>query len=370
MPTVREAVEELSKFEAIEERNKFYARAEISEETSAFYSTLALEKVESDGGAIAAGVAGNGVYDSFSALTYVDTAGATNLDTGTAGLLKPALSSGSQGGLDTVTNMNLATQTTGRNGYNIRQAYPASHVTRSGTKIRVLLRGPTSGSVGLTGVTIGHRASSGDAWDTEATPVAITVGSSASFSLAQDVSTWSDWITFNLDETKAIIISFHVATGDNVRIANGTAPTGFVYYTKAAASEIGTSNVSGYGTGFDGVVFLVEQIQVASPQDMDVKSSAITLSEAPDWVELFAFVTPNTATLNTDLIFSVTRDATNFQALTMAELYTRLDGTKVYSSGRTALSAATGTSGKWRIQTDNGKGPEIHAVGLLMGVDA
>lgn len=340
-----------------------------SEEVTAFYSTLALEKVESDGGAIAAGVAGNGVYDGFSALTYVDTAGATNLDTGTAGLLKPALSSGAQAGLDTLSNRNLNTQTTGLTGFNVVAQIPAAQLSRSGTKVRFLIRGPTSGTGVMTGVTFGHKAAAGDAWDTELTPVAVTIGGSPVTSLAVGASTWSDWITFALDETRDVLVKMHVASGGNVRLNNG-ASAGITYHTKSAASELTTANVTGYATGSDGVLFLVEQIQVASPQDMDVKSSAITLSEAPNWVELYAFVTPNTAALDTDLIFSVARDGSDFQALDMSELYTRLDGTKVYGSGRTTFTEDSGTSGKWRIQTDNDKGPEIRAVGILFGVDA
>lgn len=340
-----------------------------SEETSAFYSTLALEKVESDDGAIAAGTQGNGFYDSFSALTYVDTAGATNLDGSTAGELKPALSSGSQAGLDTLANLNLYLQSTGNTEKNITQAISAAALTLNGTKVRFLLRGPTSGSCTLTGMTIGHRAAAGDAWDTEATPVAVTVGGNAAFTLAANVSTWSDWVMFALVETKALLCKYHFNTNGNVRFTD-SAPTGFTYYTKSGASEIGTANVSGYNTGADSYCFLVEQIQVASPQDLDVKSSEITLSTAPDWAELYAFVAPNTAALNTDLIMSVSRDGANFQALTMAERYTRPDGTRVISSGRTTMSAASGTSGKWRIQSDNGKLPVVKAVGILFGEDA
>lgn len=336
------------------------------EETTAFYSTLALEKVESDGGAIAAGVDGNGIYDSFSALTYVDTAGATNLDSGTAGELKPALSSGSQAGLDTLANLGFNTNSATWSGYNFIQLIPQGALSRSGSKVRFRLRGPSTGSTVITGMRFEVQAPSGDNYDTAGTPVVVTVGSSANFTLATNADIWTDWIIFEFDETKNLVIKMHFDSSTTIRANLGVA-SGFNYYTKSGSTEVSTANVTGYTPGTDGRAFVVEQIQVASPQDLDVRSSATTLSAAPDWAELYAFVAPNTAVLNTDLIMSVSRDGTNFQAVTLSEAYTRLDGTKVLRSGRTNISAASGTTGKWRIQSANSKLPVVKAAGVVFG---
>lgn len=341
--------------------------AAFSEEATSLYSVSTLETRETTGGAVAAGMKGNGIYDGFSALTYVDVAGATNLDSGTAGELKPALSSGAQAGLDTMANINLNSAGGGFDGWNVIQVMPASSLTRNGTKVRLLLGGPTTGVSVIDGIRIGHQAAAGDAWDAETSPTSltvVTVGGNPTFTLNTNDSTWTDWITFALDETKALLVKVHFTGTSSLRFGSAT---GHVGYGKAGATEVATADVAGYASLGANLQWLVAQVQIASPQDLDVKSTAITLSAAPSWVELYAFVAPDTATLNTDLIFSATRNNAAYQTLTMTERYTRLDATKVYSSGRTTFSSTTGTSGRWRIQTDNDKLPIVKAVGVLFG---
>jgi hypothetical protein len=105
-----------------------------------------------------------------------------------------------------------------------------------------------------------------------------------------------------------------------------------------------------------------------TPNAMTVESQTINLSGVPTWARLLAFVTQNDASVNSDLVFSVSRDGSAFDNLTMNELFTRQDGSICVDSGRVDITGiASGTAGKWKAVTANSKNPYLLAVAAIFG---
>lgn len=336
----------------------FTAAAENLNPSWQFYAALSLEMSEATGAAIAAGNDGNGLFDGFGALTYVDTAGATNLDTSTAGVLKPSVTTATA-----MTNLVFAENSNTWGGYNLIQLLPAASLIAGGTQARFRMRGPGTGSTEITGMTVAKKASSGDAYDAGETPVAITVSGSGAFTIPTSGDVWSDWINYTLDDTVDLLIKMHFGASTNLRRRSGA--TGHQAYEKSASSEVTTANVTGYSPGTAGHSYVVEEIQVRDGgADLSVSSSAMTLTATPASAEVIMFAAVNDATINTDLIVAVSRDGVDFQDFTMAYKYSRPDGSGVYVSGPVEITADAGTTGKWQCRTDNKKMPSVKAIGV------
>jgi len=323
-----------------------------------FYAALSLEMSEATGAAIAAGDDGNGLFDGFGALTYVDTAGATNLDTSTAGVLKPTVTTATA-----MTNLVLAENSNNWAGYNLIQLLPAASLIAGGTQARFRMRGPGTGSTAITGMTVAKKASSGDAYDAGETPVAITVSGSGAFTIPTNGDVWSDWIDYTLDDTVDLLIKMHFGASTTLRRRSGA--TGHQAYEKSASSEVTTANVTGYSAGTAGYSYVVEEIQVrVGVADLSVSSAAMTLTATPASAEVIMFASVNDATINTDLIVAVSRDGIDFQDFAMTYKYNRPDGSGVYVSGPVEITADAGTTGKWQCRTDNNKMPSVKAIGV------
>lgn len=307
---------------------------------------------------------GNGVFDGFNSLVYVNVAGATGLDTSEAGKLKP-ISSTSTTWSDT-----LDRNSVGWPNYNIRLRIGNSLISTSGTQVRLRLRGPSSGAaLAVDALTIGHKAASGDEYDFATTPTAVTVGGSASFTVGVNAEVLTDWITFALDETKDLIVAAHTVSGD-LRTKSGGSSATLDVWSKAGASEATTANVAGYSQAGSADMALVDRIEVGSGVSaMTVTSVNINLSEAPEWGRVTAIVMPNGAGVNSDIIFSLSRNGSVYVTPTMVEQFSRADGSIYVDSGIVDMTAiASGTAARWRIQTLNGKAPKILAVAAAFGV--
>ena len=111
------------------------------------------------------------------------------------------------------------------------------------------------------------------------------------------------------------------------------------------------------------------ETSTAPADEMIVDSSALTLSAAPSWAALYAFVRLDAATVNTDIMFFVARDGSDFQSVAMQPSYTRTDGSTVLLSGKVSLTNDSGTVGRWRIKTDNAVRPVVDAVGVIFGAE-
>lgn len=131
----------------------------------------------------------------------------------------------------------------------------------------------------------------------------------------------------------------------------------------------GNSTTTNTYTANLGNVIAMRRTENSVVGDLTVTCDTVACPVAPEWGMLFAFVDMETAVMGTDIVFSLSRDGSAFQTVLMEELYTRHDGSICFACGRVDLTGlASGTTGVWKVQTDNAKKPLIKAVGVLFGV--
>lgn len=133
--------------------------------------------------------------------------------------------------------------------YTIRLVIPAASLTApSGTPTltRLTMRGSAAEQTSIGAAYIGHKASSGDAYDFASTPVQIKVATSGSFILGILTDVASDDAAFVWDKTSDIVISFYIAndTGkDTIRRINAGI-SGSLYVK--SGNDASTVNATGY----------------------------------------------------------------------------------------------------------------------------
>ncbi|MBX3519031.1 MAG: DUF2793 domain-containing protein [Xanthobacteraceae bacterium] len=294
------------------------------------------------------GESGNRVGDSFDALTYVDVAGAANLDTSTAGVLKPALS-GSQ----------LYTNTGGQGDRTGLGWTLSTGITWSGTFASHLIDGTTSSqlypnpdSQSVTGVVIWSLdMGSGNAKViAELKILSSAGGSNAGTHKIQGSNNGSAWT----DVSSAFAFDQSVATNTvTLNLVNNTA---YRYYRM-----IGVSGTIRY--------YQINELQFkigdpSSIANMTVRSAAFTAASAPSAVRVVLrakFV--DEITVNTDLTVEVSRDnGTTWSAGTLTDRFTTPGSAHhVLDTGDISVSAQpSGTSVRWRVKSQNNKSLEIN----------
>lgn len=339
------------------------------DENLGFYATLALEQVESTSpGYMVAGPAGGGLFDGFTALDFVDTANAVNLDTSVAGELRAM----------TPPSIAFSTTTTGNSpgwaGTNLRFFIPASLVVYYGSKVRLKLIGPTSGAdTVISRMYVGHWGNHDpitDAWNFDGDQKIVTFGGYGSVSIPAGGDATSDWIDFNLDDDRDLIVSMYIASGDlRVRASGGS---GLHFYYKEGSDEASDDVVSGYSDSGSYEFGVVYEVESSSHGALTVKSSNLALAESPDWARLYAIVGLGDGVMNDTIEIAAARynDSADFVTATMTLMHSRLDGSKVYGSGKIDLTGTTaGTDGRWRITTNAPVDPRFLAIGAMFGVD-
>lgn len=150
------------------------------------------------------------------------------------------------------------------NGYTMRQLIGAALISSSGTTIRLVLEACAGSGVSIDEIFIGEKAAAGDAYDMKASapaPTQFQVDGSNSFTILTSETATTDPLTFSLDETKDYIVSVHFNGLSDIRARS--AVTGANNYYKAATSQAGTADVTGYANGGT-VVGLIQKIQVAA----------------------------------------------------------------------------------------------------------
>lgn len=135
--------------------------------------------------------------------------------------------------------------TTG-SGYTFVTLIPASSIANDGTKISLILQAGNSAVV-VDEIGFSQKASSGDAWDSEAgTLVEVTTdGGNSGYSFTNYEICVTDFVDFDLDSSVDHLVSLHTTSG-NPGYLDVTAFTG---YNKAATDEALTEDRStGYST--------------------------------------------------------------------------------------------------------------------------
>lgn len=293
------------------------------------------------------GDAGNRFADSFDALTYVDTGAATNLNTGTAGLLKPTSTSESlisPSGLTSLTDFGTSpsiafdgTTATGAGASAIRSTSSSAYIGKTLSASKRISKGryhPSTDS-GIAGGNISNlviqlRAKTGSAPSNFASD-GVLLGTTGTMA----------------DTTSVVEI---VNTGDTA--------TAFDHWWFSLA-RVGGSDDN----------WVCAEAQAYTPgtcNNMTVASVALTAAMAPSSAKLVAQAKEiDSVTLNTDLICSVSRDGgTTWSAFAMTNKFTA-NAVGIYESATLDISGQpSGTSVKWKITTANNKAIEIHGIYL------
>jgi hypothetical protein len=296
------------------------------------------------------GASGNRFADSFDMLAYVDTSAATNLDTGTAGQLKPTETAGSAisgatgtaigdltggGGLsaafDGSTSQAGSGVSAGKDA--ATQAYIGKNYTSAPKKIGKAIvygsnnTGFTSGA-GAATVTISLRGKNGSA-PTPYTGDGTEIGTLAFSDTANE------------------------SGGRTVTSADTSTSWDYVWIEIAQSGSATTMYVAE-------AVFYV----AATTDNLTVTSTSLTASAAPASMKIVAQVEePDAITLNTHLIFSVSRDGgTTWADATMSDRFSS-GSIHVLESAEIDVSAQpSATDVKWKITTTSGKAVKVHGI--------
>ena len=150
---------------------------------------------------------------------------------------------------------------TGSTGVERVQASAMSLPSGAITQVRLTLKAGSSDAFTLTKGYVSHRAGSGDAYDSAATPVQLKFAGSNSKVISAGTEEVSDWADFSYDKTSDFLFSFYSngASGDMVSYDTGI--TGVTDYEYSSGDQAATVNrTTGYSEN-DGVLVLITKIE-------------------------------------------------------------------------------------------------------------
>lgn len=149
---------------------------------------------------------------------------------------------------------------TGWNGFTLRQTISAADTSTSGANIRVTLAASSAAGCSVSKVYIQEAAGAGDTYDFSTTPVQVLFSGSGSVVLGAGGTVISDTLVFAFDHTKNYVISAHFNAVSEVRsfVAGG----GSQAWSKAG-DDATTVNATGYSPSAANSVRLVSKIEVA-----------------------------------------------------------------------------------------------------------
>lgn len=143
------------------------------------------------------------------------------------------------------------------NGFTCRTIIPANLLTTSGSLVKVKM-GHYSGDWEFGACYIGHQAVAGDVYDFDGNQQQVLFGGLPGATVTAG-GLESDVVTFDLDETKNLIIAVYVIS---------TSPPGllgaFALYYKEG-NDAATEDASGYASDAQTKQFMVESISVTDP---------------------------------------------------------------------------------------------------------
>jgi len=172
-------------------------------------------------------------------------------------ILAPPLKFPSFANSITVSNNALAAPLTA--AYNLVTKYLPGAINFGGNYVRLIVLGPSLGSYTLSNTYIGLTTTGSIPSQTGATR--ITWNNAQNSLTATDARFYvSDLISFTVDDTKALYISYDVATGGQVPY-RANLGTNYVSYIKSGGGEAGTATRSGY-TPVAGFNYLTAHLQV------------------------------------------------------------------------------------------------------------
>lgn len=273
----------------------------------------------------------DGIADTFADTSDIDTGGSTNIDTGTAGVIKPT-----------------ATVVDGDGGHAEGSAADYSGVytwfdqswtiDNSETVTKIWVKSSVAVSFN---VKIGLRNSAGN----------YDIVVSESFSHGG-----SGWEAKTLSTPYAVPASGTYHAGIYYASGNIAASSG-AFARAYKSGDITGSGQSGFNEdSYQGA--LVRVSYLTTYNNMDARSNAFTADFTPATGRLHVQIggtDAGTLTLNTDLIGYVSRDnGSNWTAATLAEIGSLTDGTRLFEDDSIDISGQpSGTSMKWRLVSAN-----------------
>ena len=152
----------------------------------------------------------------------------------------------------------------GWGGYTLRQLIPATDAANvnlpAGSKVRFVLKG------GFGGASIAEaylqKAGGDDPWDFAGTPIPLTVGGSAAFSLPDGGTVPTDEVEIALSGSDDLILAFYFTSGNIVRTSAGY--SNWAKWEKAG-NDAGTVDAAAYSGPQLGNAYLVTKIEVLQP---------------------------------------------------------------------------------------------------------
>ncbi|MCB1436694.1 MAG: DUF2793 domain-containing protein [Rhodobiaceae bacterium] len=272
----------------------------------------------------------DGIADPLDDASDIDTGASTNIDSGTAGQIKPT------GGETTEDGGHSVAASANQSSYTYFDRSWTIDNSKTVTKIWVY----STAAISLT-VKIGKRNSAGN-YD--------IVVSQGGFSHGG-----TGWEAKTLTTPYAVPASGTYQAGIFVGAA-----TSFQYASAARsykAGDITGAGQSGFGEDTASVPLLRVSYQ-GTPNNMDCRSKAFTANTAPDTARLHLQVGGADAgalTLNTDLIGYCSRDGgASWTAANLALAVSLADGTLAFEDAEIDLSGQpSGTAMKWRVATAN-----------------
>jgi hypothetical protein len=293
------------------------------------------------------GPSGNRLADSFDALTYVDVAGGTNLDTSTAGVLKPtatagpnqipAMTSATTSGVTMSASSTLAVSGFEPWRAGDRDAATSWHCAASAGVPQTLVTGFSS-SVVIASYTLRAR---GDGNENQA-PTGWTLQG------------WNGTSWINLDTRSGVTLASTAVSSFNI-----ASPAAYTQYRL---------NITAGGNGGNISVAEIALISAAAPNNLTVRSAALTAAAVPTKMKALIDVKEvEAATAGADYTLECSRDnGTTWTAMTLTERYTTpTTGLRVVEAAETDVSThPSGTAPRWRFKTFNNKNVELHGVYL------
>jgi hypothetical protein len=298
------------------------------EELLLSHSLLALQVADNTNTAIF--TSNNRVADSFDALTYVDTAGATNLDTGTAGVLKPTAPE---------TRITGGTMTSP-----LGAGTPANlNDNNTGTASAVVVNDLTAVS------DINNRIFAKLDLGSVKTITKIEV---KQYSYSAGGLT-AQGLYYSTDGSSWTILGAKFAANT---VPTNTSRTGSVSARYVAIIQDATL--------YTVTISATDLNAYESPtQGLTVRSESFTASAAPTGMKgVIRVKEVDAATAGTDYALDFSRDnGTTWTTATLTELYTAPGSIRVVETNLVDVSGQpSGTSLRWRFRTGNGKMVELH----------
>lgn len=280
---------------------------------------------------------GSALHDPFDTLDYVDTDGATNLDTSEVGVLKPsALSADQESSTPATANSSNSGNTVIDRSWALTNGRTISHIgvysiTAASCTVKVVRRVSSETYDILVSETFSH---GGTGWEDFELSSPYEIPGSGSIHLGMYAAWGSGTAAVAQSKDRAVVGSNITGSGQNIPESNGN-------ITPVRASLI------------------------AEIDSLDVASIAVETVGEPSAISLVAFVTGDEV-FNSDAVLSVSRDeGEHWASATMAHMYDQPGGVRVLKSNAVDVSEQDpGSNVQWRLETSNGADIALRAIAI------